>query len=155
VPLIDVDEDNGTLLVIPYSHRIQRAIFAATLGGYHNQYYEWLRQFEIPIQLKAGQAIIFDNNLLHNSTANKSSGDRLVFTFRITHYASQYYSFLSENPSKSDMVEVSEETHNYYMDDRWDGDSREITGRHVGAIQHSVTHVTKEELEKVLHLSYY
>lgn len=155
VPLIDVDGNNGTLSVIPYSHKIQRAVFSATLGGYHNQHSEWLRQFEMPIQLKAGQAIIFDNNLLHNSTDNKSCYDRLVFTFRITHYASQYYSFFSENPSKINTVEVSEETHNYYMDDSWDGNSRKITGKYVGAIQHGVTHVTKEELEKVLHLSYY
>jgi ectoine hydroxylase-related dioxygenase (phytanoyl-CoA dioxygenase family) len=154
VALVDVDENNGTLSVIPNSHKIQRAIFSASLGGYHNEHTEWLRQFEMPIKLKAGQAIIFDNNLLHNSTANKSCFDRLVFTFRITHYASQYYSYLCLNPAQNSSVDVSEEAHSYYMDDNWDGNSREITGKYIGAIQQGVTHATKDELEKILNLSY-
>lgn len=150
VPLIEVNKDNGTLTVVPFSHRVTQALFASSLGGYHHEHMDWLRQFEIPLHLKPGQAVIFDNNLLHNSTANKSSFDRLVFTFRITHYASQYYSFFCKNPKQNTAVEVSEESHCYYMDDNWDGNATQVTGTHIGTYLNGITRVTKQELQSLL-----
>lgn len=154
VPLIDVDETNGTLTVIPKSHRIQRAFFSYSLGGYHKEHLDWLRQFETPLKLKAGQAVIFDNNLLHNSTSNLSSFDRLCFTFRVTHNASQYYSFFSENTLGNEDVEVSEENQDYYMNDSWDGNAMQITGKHIGTFRKGLTRVTRKELEKILDIPY-
>ncbi len=150
VPMIEVDKHNGTLTVVPYSHKVTQALFASSLGGYHHQHTEWLRQFEVPLHLMPGQAVVFDNNLLHNSTANTSSFDRLVFTFRITHYASQYYSFFCANAALNDAVEISEETHDYYMNDNWDGNATGITGQHKGTYLHGITQVSKTELEKIL-----
>lgn len=154
VPLHDVDENNGTFCVIPYSHKLSHALFTASYGGYHAEHREWLRQFELPVKLKAGQAIVFDNNLLHNSTANKTDTDRVVFTFRITHRCSQYYSFLCPDADNSDAIEVSEEKHSYYMDESWDGNAKHITGKWVGTLQNGATRVTQAELEEVLNLTY-
>ena len=154
VPLIDVDASNGTLTVIPRSHKVNRAFFGGSFEGYHREHLEWLRQFEIPVKLKAGQAIIFDNNLLHNSTANTSAFNRLCFTFRVTHSASQYYSLYCNQMEVSEDVEISEEDHDYYMNDNWDGNAGHITGRHKGTYRKGLTHVTQEELEKILNLSY-
>ena len=153
VALVDTDETNGTLTVIPHSHKIQGAFFASSISAYHGEHTEWLRQFEIPVKLKAGQAIIFDNNILHSSTANKTDNNRLVFTFRITHFASQYYSLLCLNRNENSSIEVSEETHHYYMDENWDGNSKKITGKHIGTMQHSILRMSTQELEKLLNLS--
>jgi ectoine hydroxylase-related dioxygenase (phytanoyl-CoA dioxygenase family) len=150
VPLIDVDESNGTLTVIPHSHKINRAFFAASLGGYHKDHLDWLRKFEVPIKLKAGQAIIFDNNLLHNSTANKSAFDRLCITFRVTHFASQYYSFFCKNLVTSDSVEISEEPNDYYMNEQWDGNAQFVTGKHKGTYIHGITKIERDQLEQIL-----
>ena len=154
VPLIDVDANNGTLTVIPRSHKVSRAFFGASFEGYHQEHLEWLRQFEIPVVLRAGQAIIFDNNLLHNSTANTSAFNRLCFTFRVTHSASQYYSLYCKKMEVNEDVEISEEDHDYYMSDNWDGNAGHITGRHKGTYRKGLTRVTQEELEKILNLSY-
>ena len=149
VPLIDVNSGNGTLTVVPKSHRINRAFFAASLGGYHQDHLEWLRQFEVPITLKAGQAVIFDNNLLHNSTANTSAFDRLCFTFRTTHFASQYYSFFTANKEMG-FVEISQEKQDYYMNEQWDGDVDKVTGKLVGTHKKGIVRVEKTELEQIL-----
>lgn len=154
VPLVDVDETNGTLTVIPRSHKIQGAFFSYSIGGYHKEHISWLRQFEVPVKLKAGQAIIFDNNLLHNSTANTTPLDRLCFTFRVTHHASQYYSFFSKNADAFEDVEISEETQSYFMDDNWNGNAVSVTGKQKGTYQKGVTKVIREELEKILNVSY-
>ncbi len=148
VPLLDVDEFNGTLTVIPRSHRVRGAFFSATIACYHETCIDWLRQFEIPIKLKAGQAVIFDNNILHNSTANKTDTDRLCFTFRITHRNSQYYSFCGQGKNTNDFS-IYNEKQNFYMDANWSGESKSPTAIYAGTLKNSVTRVTKEELRKI------
>lgn len=148
IPLIDVDAGNGTLCVVPRSHRVRTAFFGGSIGGYHHEHLDWLRRFEVPVALKAGQAVIFDNNLLHNSTANQTGTDRVCFTFRMTHWASQYYSLVAE--AEHDNFGVYEEGHDYYMAETWNGDSRHSNGRYRGAIKNSRTRVAKDELEKIL-----
>lgn len=147
IPLLDVDAENGTLTVIPRSHLVKKAFFGGSIGGYHHQHLDWLRQFEIPISLKAGQAVIFDNNLLHNSTANKTAIDRVCVTFRMTHVASQYYSFMGKDDGSFD---VWEETADYYMAENWDGDSKNSSGKFKGNMKHSRTSVERNKLEKIL-----
>jgi hypothetical protein len=145
IPLVDVDENNGCLTVIPRSHRNQQAIYGGSFEGAQQAHREWLRQYEVPIRLKAGQAIVFDNNLLHNSTANVTDGDRICFTFRMTHYASDYYSFIcSDKDSKN--IDLYLEGHDYYMNERWDGEGNHISGKFSGVLRDRIAYFEKEEL---------
>ncbi len=146
IPLVDVDANNGTLTVIPRSHRVNGAFFSGTFACYHQAHLDWLRQFEVPIKLKAGQAVIFDNNALHNSTANQTDINRLCFTFRITHTASQYYSFVGDG---NDIV-VYEEGHNFYMDSNWDGENKNPNAKYAGTLKNSLAKISREELHKIL-----
>lgn len=150
IPLVDVDASNGTLSVVPGSHKVRGAFFGSSIGGgYHHGHMEWLKRREVPIPLRAGQAIIFDNNLLHNSTANQTAFDRICFTFRMTHEASRYYSFFSDRVHEN-TFDVFEETHQYYMSDQWDGDNKRPTGRYSGTLLNSITRVTLPQLEQIV-----
>lgn len=147
VPLVDVDDFNGTLTVIPRSHRVRGSFFSGTFICYHETHLAWLRQFELPIKLKAGQAVVFDNNILHNSTANKTDADRLCFTFRITHRNSQYYSFYGLGKNTNDFS-IYKEKQDFYMDPNWNGENKSLTATYAGTLKNSVTRVTQEELLK-------
>lgn len=147
VPLLDVDADLGTLTVIPRSHLSQNVFFSGSLGGYHHNHMDWLRAHEVPLTLKAGQAVIFDNNLLHNSTANKKDIDRVCVTFRMTHFASSYYSFVAKG---EDIIELWEENFEYYMVADWDGDSNGSKGHYKGEMRHSRVQMEKNKLQKML-----
>ena len=147
IPLLDVDANLGTLTVIPRSHLPKNVFFSGSLGGYHQPHMDWLRQLEVPLVLKAGQAVIFDNNLLHNSTANRTDTDRVCFTFRMTHSASSYYSFVAKGEGG---IDLWEEGFDYYMAADWDGDGRKSTGRHKGEMKYSRIHPEKNELQKIL-----
>lgn len=149
VPLVDVGENNGTLTVVPGSHKVRGAFFSGTLGGYHYNMKDWLHQYEIPLHLRAGQAVIFDNNLLHNSTANKTDADRICFTLRITHTESQYYSFYCEDRESGDF-EVYHESHNYYMDENWHPNDVRPEKTAEGVFKNSRTKASKEDLEQIL-----
>ena len=149
VPLIDVNSNNGTLTLIPHSHKVKGAFFGGTFGGYHHQHLQWLKQFEVPLTLKAGQAVIFDNNILHNSTSNLTDIDRLCITFRITHKSSMFYSFFrSKLPENS--IDVYQENHNYYMDEYWDGENKNSNSLYIGTMKYNFEKITKEKLQKII-----
>lgn len=147
VPLLDIDASMGTLTVIPRSHLPKNVFFSGSLGGYHHGHMDWLRTLEVPLRLKAGQAVVFDNNLLHNSTANSTDVDRVCFTFRMTHHASLYYSFVAKD---NDSIELWEEEFNHYMVADWDGDSKKSIGQNKGQMHFSKRLPPKNELVQIL-----
>jgi hypothetical protein len=71
-PLVDTNAENGGLFVIPGSHRIARQINGPGIAGSHWPYAEALAAYAVPLDLGAGEAIIFDSQLLHGSPPNQS-----------------------------------------------------------------------------------
>lgn len=80
VPLVDTDFGNGTLGVIPGSHRLpgRRAspspAFRAPIARHSLRLLPWAR-FE---PLRAGEALVFDNRLVHCSPPNLAAAARLA-----------------------------------------------------------------------------
>lgn len=77
-PLVDVSESNGTLQVVEGSHKIVPGIFAYDYPNFFANYRETIKEYSKPINLKAGNALIFDNNLIHWSGINKTGSSRFV-----------------------------------------------------------------------------
>jgi len=78
IPLQDVDETNGALCIIPRTHHFlskYRGIsFPSQIGNIQKILPEFLR----PVFLKEGQAIIFDNRIIHSSMRNAGKEARLA-----------------------------------------------------------------------------
>jgi hypothetical protein len=80
VPLTDVGPDtgNGTLEVVPRSHRL-----ATRLGGSHTPdlfrpYERFLRERLVPVAARAGEAVVYDTRTLHASGPNLTDEGRLA-----------------------------------------------------------------------------
>lgn len=72
-PLVDTDDENGGLRVIPGSHAVATQQITGTgIPGYHWPYVKELTPYSVPLSLKAGEAAIFDSRLLHGSPPNGS-----------------------------------------------------------------------------------
>lgn len=75
-PLVDITEENGALCMMPKSHWFfspYRGIsFPFPFGGILST----VREYLIPVTLKAGETVIFDPRVLHNSLPNQSQADR-------------------------------------------------------------------------------
>lgn len=72
-PIIDVNKTNGTIHIIPGSHKLVPSI--ATLNGvtyFHDFEEELVRDYFEPVEMKPGECIIFDDTLLHYSPDNFS-----------------------------------------------------------------------------------
>lgn len=77
VALIDVDQSNGGLSVIPCSHlnhRSPRSLMSAFPGAELED--ELRKNYSKQIPLKAGQAVVFDRSLFHDSAPNPTNSRR-------------------------------------------------------------------------------
>lgn len=81
-PLVDSDEHNGTLRVLPRSHRHLAAVRCdpGFPAGYEAPGWDLPPHDLVPIRVAAGQALVFDHRLLHASGPNLSSEPRPAFT---------------------------------------------------------------------------
>lgn len=121
VALVDINEKNGGLFVLPGSHRK----FAGTIRGANITSLFLTVDHQIEkiikhISLKAGQACIFSHSLFHGSYPNYTSDERIVIhagLFPQNAKTYHYYKTLSQNGAEQ--VEVLEiERKDYYKNIR-------------------------------------
>ena len=77
-PLIDLNDTNGVLKVIPGSHRIVPTYRGSTIAGLYDDVQTEIVEYGQPVYLKAGQAVIFDQSIIHFSPANVSDNIRIT-----------------------------------------------------------------------------
>lgn len=81
LPLVDVNEDNGTLLLLPRSHNWIENTRGLNIPSSFRQVIRETWQYLIPAKMKAGDALIYDHRLLHASGKNKTSVPRLTIVY--------------------------------------------------------------------------
>lgn len=74
-PLVDTDEGNGALAVLPHSHRHLGAIRCSPVPPESHRSPGWDVTYDdmVKVPVRAGQAIVFDHALLHSSPPNLTS----------------------------------------------------------------------------------
>ncbi len=79
-PLVDVGPENGALEVIPGTHRIFRNVLRSpSIPWFFKSYKDvLLREYLQVVPVKAGEALIFDDSLIHYSKPNRGDYDRTV-----------------------------------------------------------------------------
>lgn len=77
--LNDADEENGTLHVVPRSHLVQRGPRPERSASWHEPHTDTLlARHLVAVPIRAGQALVFDNQLLHCSFPNSTSSPRMT-----------------------------------------------------------------------------
>ncbi len=97
IPLQDVDSNNGALQVIPGSHRFSTALRSPFFESALLDVEPELRKDLQLIELKAGEAIIFSQALMHASPANSAQTPRLAVTYGLIPAAAELL-FYYRNP---------------------------------------------------------
>jgi hypothetical protein len=83
LPLVDVNEQNGTLLILPNSHNWLTNIRGLNIPSSYQLVTDEVWKYLVPINLKAGEAFVYDHRLLHASGVNHTSLPRLVIVYGI------------------------------------------------------------------------
>lgn len=76
-PLVPVDRSNGTLALLPGSHKLPN-VEAPGVQPFYGGYAQALKKRSMSFALAPGEALIFDNRVLHWSTANRTGDPRPV-----------------------------------------------------------------------------
>jgi hypothetical protein len=96
-PLSDTDSSNGTLGVLPYSHKLINQIRGTNItDSYRKNALALEAKYGEPLNFKAGQAIIYDHRLLHYSTPNQTPQTRVAATLTIVPKGEDIFHFYAE-----------------------------------------------------------
>lgn len=116
-PLVDSHEENGTLQVVPGSHKrfgeIRGPMIPWELEGIKD---EIIRDYLVPMNTKAGNAVVLDDSIVHYSAINRTNALRLTIQLILIPdgFPSIHYHM---NPAVSmEDVNVLEVDHDFYME---------------------------------------
>lgn len=115
-PLVDSNKENGTLEVVPGSHKrygeVRGPMIKSELAGIQQ---EILDKYMIPVETKAGNCVILDDSIVHYSSPNQTDGLRLAIQLILIPKevnSIHYHMDLSKDRS---LVEVLEVDKDFYM----------------------------------------
>lgn len=81
IALTDTNIKNGCLHLIPGSHLWGNIHRSVTIPWALEEYKERIREYMIPLEMHAGDAVIFDVSTIHGSVCNQSEATRLAVNF--------------------------------------------------------------------------
>lgn len=118
VPLVDTNKDNGTLEIIPGTHT--QNFYAAKRSPWIPWYFQDFSDFVIkeyhrPLNVKAGQAVIFDDSLIHYSTPNTSQHQRIVIQNIIIPKEAEAVHYYRD-PARPDVLQTMVVDKEFYLD---------------------------------------
>jgi hypothetical protein len=115
-PLVDSSEENGTLQVIPGSQKkfgeVRGPMIPWELEGIKE---EIIADYLVPCNVKAGNAIVLDDSIVHYSAINKTNDLRLAIQLILVPSevpSIHYYMNAGENPNEVEVLEVDTD---FYM----------------------------------------
>lgn len=114
VSLIDSNESNGTLSILPGSHSLLNNIRGAGIEPLFSGKQSEVIPFLTPLSIKAGQLVLFDSALLHYSAPNYSDSIRVsVMTNIVPRQAVVYLYF--QNKDKPGMAEEYQVPDDFFL----------------------------------------
>ena len=147
--MVDLTDENGLLYALPESHRFVPTYRGASLPTLYKNVYEEVRQYSTPMYLKAGQAIIFDQSILHWSKPNLSDQVRPVTNTYFTHKDARFQiCYLDQSINK---VEVFEQDDAFMTDFEQFGENiydKPKIGTSKGFFEYDFPELTKEDLRQ-------
>ena len=98
IPLEDTNKKNGALEVIPGSHKLNSVFRSPSLPVAIKEIEKQLRPYLQMVEMKAGEAILFNHALMHSSPANVSNKPRVAVTYGfVPEQASLHMYYASDN----------------------------------------------------------
>jgi hypothetical protein len=127
VPLVDADADNGTLCVMPGSHRVMRSIRSPTLPFCYSGHEELMQQHMRALPTKAGEAVIVNQATAHYSPANLCETVRPAITVGVVSDQARLRFYYRDRQREGCRVEMFEQEDDFFL--RFDDFHRDIFAR--------------------------
>lgn len=93
VPLVDLTIENGALFVLRGSHRMTPTYRGSSIPECFSPVMDEVLDFLEPVTVKAGEAVIFDQSIIHFSPPNYSDNIRIVTNTYFTHQDAEFRTY--------------------------------------------------------------
>ena len=101
IPLQDVNKDNGALAILPYSQHFFSPYRHISFPTPFEKIQSTVRSYLQIKEMKRGEALVFDNRLLHNSVTNISDHPRIAVVCGLL-------------PKEADLITCHKKDYEYY-----------------------------------------
>jgi hypothetical protein len=150
-PLADVVETNGALQFVEGSHKILPHAEGPNSEGYFRNFREALiRKYLTPIPMSAGEALIFDDGLIHWSANNDSDAARIAIQILCVPTDAQPVFFFcdAKTPDRFELIAVDSE---FFIGTNFtDLFTRRPEWKSMGFVQNRNRYPTEEEFAALL-----
>ena len=147
IPLQDTNMSNGYMCVVPHSHKMFYPYRDISFPQPFDGISDTLRKYLQPIEMKAGEILLFDNRLVHNSVVNSSGKDRVVVMSGIFPSEGRIIRCYKDVAKKDNSIEVIEQADDFLLTFEnffHDCTCRPETGKSIGFVDWDVSPMSKE-----------
>ncbi len=149
VPLIDLTIENGTLFVLPGSHRIFPTYRGSSIPEFFSPVMDDMIDYMQPVIIKAGEAVFFDQSIIHYSPPNFSNGIRIVTNTYFTHQSSEFRTYYWDK-NNANQVEAFAQDDNFMTNFEQFGENikdRPKVGKSLGVVDYNFPLADKNYFE--------
>lgn len=114
-PLTDLTVQNGTIFILPKSHRFFPTYRGSSIPEFFSPVMEEIIDFLEPVFISAGKAVIFDQSIIHFSPPNFSNQTRIVTNIFITNDNAVFKTYFWDK-QKSDSIEEFSQNRTFMTD---------------------------------------
>jgi hypothetical protein len=116
IPLVDTTIENGTLFVAKRTHRLGPTYRSAQLPSIYGNIGSIINKYLNPIEVKAGNAVLFNKAMLHQSPPNYSDSDRPTIVSTVISAVAKHitYAFAGGDKKTIKSFEVANDYMQYY-----------------------------------------
>lgn len=149
-PLIDLTVENGTIFVLPKSHRFFPTYRGSSIPEFFSPVMNEIIDFLEPVLISAGKAVVFDQSIIHFSPPNFSDQTRIVTNIFITNQNADFRTYFWDK-NKGNKIEKFAQNSSFMTDFEQFGENihqRPTVGEHIQDVEYNFPKINKEFLEQ-------
>jgi len=106
IPLMDSDEDNGTLWLLPGSHLMGNHIRPPDVDSLDEEVRQVALETSVPVELPAGSVLVIDGAVVHHSPPNETDRERIAAIGALKPAGSGMWYAKSDHGSPTGVAEI-------------------------------------------------
>lgn len=115
IPLQDTNIDNGCLSVVPKSHGMFYPYRGISFESPFSKIESEVRKYLVPIEMKAGDILMFDNRLVHYSPPNVTTEPRIIVMSGVFPSQAVMQVCYKDETKADSLLEIYEQTDDYLI----------------------------------------
>ncbi len=116
IPLVDVNKENGSLQILPNSHKLPYPLRGIGLPFAYEQYDHLIKPRMKVMEMKAGEALFFHSRIIHGSDDNKTSSLRPAIILAMLPTEARPEVYLQHSDLPKEKAELFEAPTNFYLE---------------------------------------